>query len=333
MAIDDAALAHVIADYTREAGVRNLERQLGTIARKVAARVAQASPDAPPAADGPVAVGPDDLAGYLGPARFKSDTEFRTSRPGVATGVAWTEAGGDVLFIEAALLPGGKGGVTLTGQLGTVMQESARTALSHIREHADALGLDPNVFNQHDLHVHVPAGAIPKDGPSAGVTIATAIVSAARKVPVRSDVAMTGEITLSGLVLPVGGIREKSLAARRHGIKTFVLPKSNTADLDELPEEVRREMTFVPAETLDDVLKVAFGTGESALASGQGSSSVGNRQSAIIGNRPCSEEHPMFSRRSFLRVSSAGAALAALRPVRAWAAPRPAGPCRRPSRR
>jgi len=253
--IEDAAIARVISEYTREAGVRNLERRMGTIARKVAAKVAQADQ---PAAAAPTAVGPDDLAGYLGPARFKSDTEFRTSRPGVATGVAWTEAGGDVLFIEAALLPGGKGGVILTGHLGNVMQESARAALSHIREHAEALGVDPNVFNQFDLHVHVPAGAIPKDGPSAGVTIATAIVSAARKVAVRSDVAMTGEITLSGLVLPVGGIREKSLAARRHGIKTFVLPKANTADLEELPEEVRREMTFVPAETLDDVLKVAF---------------------------------------------------------------------------
>jgi ATP-dependent Lon protease len=256
--IDDAALARVISEYTREAGVRNLERRMGTIARKVAAKVAQT--DQVPTVEAPTAVGPDDLAGYLGPARFKSDTEFRTSRPGVATGVAWTEAGGDVLFIEAALLPGGKGGVILTGHLGTVMQESARTALSHVREHAEALGLDPNVFNQHDLHVHVPAGAIPKDGPSAGVTIATAIVSAARKVAVRSDVAMTGEITLSGLVLPVGGIREKSLAARRHGIKTFVLPKANVADLEELPPEVRQEMTFVPAETLDDVLKVAFGT-------------------------------------------------------------------------
>ncbi len=256
VAIADAALARVISEYTREAGVRNLERRMGTIARKVAAKVAQT--DQAPTAAEPTAVGPDDLAGYLGPARFKSDTEFRTSRPGVATGVAWTEAGGDVLFIEAALLPGGKGGVILTGHLGTVMQESARTALSHVREHAEALGLDPNVFNLHDLHVHVPAGAIPKDGPSAGVTIATAIVSAARKVPVRSDVAMTGEITLSGLVLPVGGIREKSLAARRHGIKTFVLPKANVADLEELPPEVRREMTFVPAETLDDVLKEAF---------------------------------------------------------------------------
>ena len=256
VAITDEALQRVIADYTREAGVRNLERQLGTIARKVAARIATdgTDPSGPP-----TEVGPGELAGYLGPPRFKSDVEFRTSRPGVATGVAWTEAGGDVLFIEAALLPGGKGGVTLTGHLGAVMQESARAALSHIREHADALGLDADVFARHDLHVHVPAGAIPKDGPSAGVTMATAIVSAARKRPVRSDVAMTGEITLSGLVLPVGGIREKALAARRHGIKTFVLPKTNAADLEELPEEVRREMTFVPAETLEDVLKTAFG--------------------------------------------------------------------------
>jgi len=253
--IADATLARVIADYTREAGVRNLERQLGAIARKVAAKIATdgTDPSGPP-----TEVGPDDLSGYLGPPRFKSDVEFRTSRPGVATGVAWTEAGGDVLFIEAALLPGGKGGVTLTGHLGAVMQESARAALSHIREHAAALGLEADVFAKHDLHVHVPAGAIPKDGPSAGVTMATAIVSAARKQPVRSEVAMTGEITLSGLVLPVGGIREKALAARRHGIRTFVLPKANLADLEELPEEVRREMTFVPAETLDDVLGAAF---------------------------------------------------------------------------
>ncbi len=257
VAIADEALTRVIADYTREAGVRNLERQLGAIARKVAAKIATDGADW---SGPPIEVAAGDLAGYLGPPRFKSDVEFRTSRPGVATGVAWTEAGGDVLFIEAALLPGGKGGVTLTGHLGAVMQESARAALSHIREHAADLGLEPDVFARHDLHVHVPAGAIPKDGPSAGVTMATAIVSAARKQPVRSDVAMTGEITLSGLVLPVGGIREKALAARRHGIKTFVLPKVNTADLEELPEEVRREMAFVPAETLDDVLKAAFAT-------------------------------------------------------------------------
>ncbi|MDQ3348236.1 MAG: endopeptidase La [Acidobacteriota bacterium] len=251
MAITDAALRRTIGDYTREAGVRTLERQIGTIARKVAARVAS-----DPSYVG--VVDRDQAADYLGPSRFRSETAFRTSRPGVATGVAWTEAGGDVLFIEAVLLPGGGGQLTLTGQLGNVMQESARAALSHVRQQADALGIPRDTLNRQDLHVHVPAGAIPKDGPSAGVTIATAIVSAARGVPVRADVAMTGEITLSGLVLPVGGIREKALAARRYGIKTFVLPEMNEQDLSELPADVRHGMTFVPARTLEDVLKVAL---------------------------------------------------------------------------
>ncbi|MEO8521285.1 MAG: endopeptidase La [Acidobacteriota bacterium] len=251
MTLTDAALRRVITEYTREAGVRTLERQIGTIARKVAARVA-AEPAHAAGVDAP------QLPDYLGPARFRSDTAFRTSRPGVATGVAWTEAGGDVLFIEAVLLPGGGGHLTLTGQLGSVMQESARAALSHVRQQADALGIPPDVLGRQDLHVHVPAGAIPKDGPSAGVTMATAIVSAARGVPVRSDVAMTGEITLSGLVLPVGGIREKALAARRYGIRTFVLPAMNEPDLAELPQEVRDEMTFIPARTLEDVLKAAL---------------------------------------------------------------------------
>jgi len=249
--IEDAALRRTIAEYTREAGVRSLERQIGTIARKVAARVAT---DAAYAAH----VSAKNVPDYLGPARFRSDGAFRLSRPGVATGVAWTEAGGDVLYIEAVLLPGGTGHVTLTGQLGNVMQESARAALSHVRQQALALGVTPETLSKQDLHIHVPAGAIPKDGPSAGVTIATAIVSAARGVSVRPDVAMTGEITLSGLVLPVGGIRDKALAARRQGIKTFVLPQGNVQDLAELPEEVRRDMTFVPAETLEDVLRVAL---------------------------------------------------------------------------
>ncbi len=249
--ITDAALRRVINEYTREAGVRTLERQIGTIARKVAARVAT---DAAHTA----AVDAAQVNEYLGPSRFRSEAAFRTSRAGVATGVAWTETGGDVLFIEAVLLPSGGGHLTLTGQLGNVMQESVRAALSHVRQQATALGIDPATLTEQDLHVHVPAGAIPKDGPSAGVTMATAIVSAARGEPVRSDVAMTGEITLSGLVLPVGGIREKALAARRYGIKTFILPEMNTQDLDELPADVRREMTFVPARTLEDVLKVAL---------------------------------------------------------------------------
>jgi ATP-dependent Lon protease len=256
MEITDAALRLVISEYTREAGVRGLERQLGTIARKVAARMAT-RPVGVTELEKTV-VDREQVDDYLGPARFKKEAAFRTSRPGVATGLAWTETGGDVLFIEATLLPGGNQNIILTGQLGNVMQESARAALSHIRARAEELGLAPEFMARHDLHVHVPAGAIPKDGPSAGVTMATAILSAARKEPVRQDVAMTGEITLSGLVLPVGGIREKVLAARRFGITTVVLPALNEADLVELPDEIRREMKFVPAETLEQVIGVAL---------------------------------------------------------------------------
>src|SRR5205823_1024674 len=243
-------------------GVRNLERQIGAIARKIAARVAGAT-DRPAEAGrlqspGTVVVRPGDLPDYLGPPRFHDEVSFRVSRPGVATGVAWTETGGDVLFVEASLLPAGHHDLILTGQLGNVMQESARAAVSHIRAHAKALDVPPEFLDKYDLHVHVPAGAIPKDGPSAGVTMATAIVSALRNQPVREDVAMTGEITLSGLVLPVGGIREKALAARRHRIKTFVLPAQNQSDLAELPPEVRNGLTFVPVETLEEALKVAL---------------------------------------------------------------------------
>ncbi len=247
----DDALRKVIGEYTREAGVRTLERQIGTIARKVAARVA-ATPDHTARVDA------EHVHDYLGQARVRPETPFRTSRPGVATGLAWTETGGDVLYIEAALLPGGSGQVILTGQLGNVMQESARAALSHIRQNARDLGIAPEFLSKQDIHIHVPAGAIPKDGPSAGVTMATAMVSAARGVPVRSDVAMTGEITLSGLVLPVGGIREKTLAARRIGIRTIILPALNESDLDELPEDARKDMTFHPVQTLDEALTVAF---------------------------------------------------------------------------
>jgi endopeptidase La len=256
MEITDAALRLVISEYTREAGVRSLERQLGAIARKVAARVATR----PPGSTGieTTTVDRDQVDDYLGPARFKREAAFRTSRPGVATGLAWTETGGDVLFIEATLLPGGNQNIILTGQLGNVMQESARAALSHIRARAGELGLAPDFMAGRDLHVHVPAGAIPKDGPSAGVTMATAILSAARSQPVRQDVAMTGEITLSGLVLPVGGIREKALAAKRLGINTVILPALNEADLEELPEEIRRDMRFMPVETLEQVIAVAL---------------------------------------------------------------------------
>jgi ATP-dependent Lon protease len=256
MEITDAALQLVITEYTREAGVRNLERQLGAIARKVAARIATRPADAAPLEK--TVIDGDQVDDYLGPPRFRRDAAFRTSRPGVATGLAWTETGGDVLYIEASLLPGGNQNIILTGQLGNVMQESARAALSHLRARATDLGISPDFLAQHDLHVHVPAGAIPKDGPSAGVTMATAILSAARNQPVRQDVAMTGEITLSGLVLPIGGIREKALAARRAGIKTVILPALNEPDLAELPEEIRNDMTFIPVETLEQVVNVAL---------------------------------------------------------------------------
>ena len=253
--LEDAALRLVVAEHTREAGVRNLERLIGTIARKVAARVVSTGADAHTAV---TTVTSADIDDYLGPARFKREVAFRTSTPGVATGLAWTEAGGDVLFIEASLLPDGKEQIILTGQLGSVMQESARAAVSHIRAQAAALGVDPAFLHGRDLHVHVPAGAIPKDGPSAGVTMATAILSAASGRPVREDVAMTGEITLSGLVLPVGGIREKALAARRFGIRTIILPALNEADIVDIPEELRRDIRFVFAKTLEDVLSAAL---------------------------------------------------------------------------
>jgi ATP-dependent Lon protease len=256
MEITDAALQLVITEYTREAGVRNLERQLGALARKVAARIATRPADA--GAIEKTVIDGDQVDDYLGPPRFRRDAAFRTSRPGVATGLAWTETGGDVLYIEASLLPGGNQNIILTGQLGNVMQESARTALSHLRARATDLGISSDFLAQHDLHVHVPAGAIPKDGPSAGVTMATAILSAARNQPVRQDVAMTGEITLSGLVLPIGGVREKALAARRAGIRTVILPALNEPDLAELPEEIRKDMTFIPVETLEQVVSVAL---------------------------------------------------------------------------
>jgi len=272
VALEEPALRRTISEYTREAGVRGLERMIGAIVRKIAARVVADSGEAAPqpaGAERPVeaarppsrtrhVVTAESVADYLGPPRFHRDVAFRVSRPGVATGVAWTETGGDVLFVEARFLPSGHHNLILTGQLGNVMQESARAAVSYIRAQAAELRVSPEFLDHYDLHIHVPAGAIPKDGPSAGVTMATAIVSAARNQPVREDVAMTGEITLSGLVLPVGGIREKALAARRYGIKQFILPARNEPDLAELPREVKDDMRFVPVETLEDALKVAM---------------------------------------------------------------------------
>ncbi|MEX2261536.1 MAG: endopeptidase La [Bryobacteraceae bacterium] len=245
----DDALRHIIARYTREAGVRQLERSIGRVARKIALRFAEGKTD-------PVTVQPDDLGEFLGPERFNQEQARKTLPAGVATGLAWTEAGGDVLYVEATLLPDGRG-LTLTGQLGDVMQESVRAAQSYIWSHAEELGIDRSLFRRYGLHVHVPAGAIPKDGPSAGITMAAALASLYTHAPVRQDTALTGEITLTGLVLPVGGIKEKVLAARRAGIKRVILPKDNRKDMRDLSETVRNEMEFVFAEDVGDVLREA----------------------------------------------------------------------------
>jgi ATP-dependent Lon protease len=248
--IQPEALKRIISRYTREAGVRELERTLGRVARKVARRFAEGHTE-------PVTVAGGDLAELLGPERVRPE-HFRKELPaGVSTGLAWTESGGDVLYVEATLLRDGRG-LRLTGQLGDVMKESARAAQSFVWSHADTLGIDPDVFRHSGVHIHVPAGAVPKDGPSAGVALATALTSLYTGVPVRSDVAMTGEITLTGLVLPVGGIKEKVLAARRAGIRQVILPRDNEMDLRELPDNVREEMRFTLAERIEDVLSAAL---------------------------------------------------------------------------
>ncbi len=250
----DEALGRIVREYTREAGVRNLERMIGTICRKVAARVAEGSTER-------VNVGPQEVADFLGKPIYYHEVAERTQIPGVATGLAWTETGGEILFIEATKMPGHQGFV-ITGQLGQVMQESARAALSYVRSKAQDLGVDPNFFENIDIHLHVPAGAIPKDGPSAGVAMATALASLIMGVPVRSDVGMTGEITLRGQVLPVGGIKEKVLAAHRAGLKRICLPKRNEKDLDELPEDVRQELDFILVDRVEQVFEVALDMSE-----------------------------------------------------------------------
>src|SRR3984885_7263911 len=248
--LGDEVLRLVISRYTREAGVRQLERAIGRMMRKVALKVAEGTP-------GPVEISKEALTDLLGPERFSPEQARKDVPAGVATGLAWTEAGGDVLYIEAALLKDGKG-LSLTGQLGEVMQESAKTAQSYIWSHANQFSIDQSMFRRYGVHVHVPAGAIPKDGPSAGVTMTTALTSLYTGLPVRSDTAMTGEVTLSGLVLPVGGIKEKMLAARRLGIRRVIIPKQNEKDLRDLPSDARNDMEFVLAEHVHEVLRAAI---------------------------------------------------------------------------
>ena len=247
---EDEAVRRIISRYTREAGVRQLERTVGRVVRKIALRYAENSREN-------TTVHATDLPDLLGPEIFSHDELRKEQPPGVATGLAWTETGGEVLYIEASLLPGGKG-LIITGQLGEVMQESARAAQSFVWSHAEELGIDPAVFRDSGLHIHVPAGAVPKDGPSAGITMATAMASVYMHTPARSDTAMTGEITLTGLVLPIGGVKEKMLAARRAGLRRVILPKGNQKDLRDLPEEVRKDMEFVFAERIEEVLAAAL---------------------------------------------------------------------------
>jgi ATP-dependent Lon protease len=255
--IDDQALAQVIRRYTREAGLRRLERQIAKLTRKAALYFAEGKPS-------PFGVTVESLNDLLGPEPFMPEEARKHVPPGVATGLAWTEVGGEVLYIEATLLPESKG-FTLTGQLGEVMQESAKTAQSYIWSHANQFGIDPAKFKDWGVHVHVPAGATPKDGPSAGVAMTVALTSLYTKTPARSDVAMTGEISLTGLVLPIGGVKEKVLAARRAGIKTILLPKANQKDLHELADEVRGEMKFHFVEHVHEALRIAI-PGLTALA-------------------------------------------------------------------
>jgi ATP-dependent Lon protease len=250
LTLSDKLLRVVIREYTREAGVRGLERRLADVCRKAATEVATGRQTK-------LKVDDEQLRDWLGARRFSGDVRKRTSEPGVATGLAYTTVGGDVLFIEATAYPG-QGKLTITGQLGEVMQESAQAALSWVRAHTDELGLADDWFASHDVHIHVPAGAVPKDGPSAGVTMATALASLVRDTPVAEDLGMTGEITLTGQVLPIGGLREKSLAAQRAGLKRIVIPRDNEPDLDELPPETRQALQFIPADTIEDVFAAAF---------------------------------------------------------------------------
>jgi ATP-dependent Lon protease len=244
------ALELVIREYTREAGVRNLERQLAGLCRKGARQIAEGKAKK-------ISVGEKEVREWLGPRRFAGEVRKRTAEPGVATGLAWTPVGGEILFVEATAYEG-KGHLTLTGQLGEVMQESAQAALSYARAHATELGIDSNWFREHDLHLHVPSGAVPKDGPSAGITMATAIVSLATRRPVSEEVAMTGEITITGQVLPIGGLREKLLAAQQAEIKRVILPRENEPDLEELPAETREALELVPVESIREVIEAAL---------------------------------------------------------------------------
>ncbi len=272
VSIDQAALTTIINSYTREAGLRNFERELATIVRKLAVKLASGK-------RGPFKVGAKDVKIYLGPPAFHADTPARLEAPGVAVGLAWTAAGGDLLYIESSMMAGKKG-LLLTGRLGDVIKESAQAALSWIRTRETRLGLEENFFENHDIHIHFPEGATPKDGPSAGITLVAALTSLLTKTPIRPRLAMTGEITLRGKVLPIGGLKEKVLAARRSGVRDVILPAGNIHDLDELQPEVRRDIVFHPIERIEEMLPVAFPALAAKLGFGGGKAKAGGKKAA-----------------------------------------------------
>jgi ATP-dependent Lon protease len=247
----DDGLKYLIAGYTREAGLRNLEREVGSVCRKVAMRNVMSGIQKKWQIDA------DTVSELLGPPKFIRDERLKEDQVGITTGLAWTQAGGEILYVETLKMKG-KGGLQLTGQLGNVMKESASAAMSYARAHFEELGIDEKFFEENEIHIHLPAGAIPKDGPSAGVTLATSLISLMTGTPVRRDLAMTGELTLSGRVLPVGGIKEKCLAALTHGITRVILPIANKKDLTDIPDEFRQKMEFFFAENLDEVLSLAL---------------------------------------------------------------------------
>jgi ATP-dependent Lon protease len=288
---DDAALKDLIESYTREAGVRNLERSVGSVARSIAAQIVT------DAKTKKVRVDPKYVEKTLGPRRFEPELAQRTSIPGVATGMAYTPVGGEILFIESSRVPG-RGNITLTGQIGDVMKESATAAFTLVRSKAEQLGLDPKLYAESDIHIHVPAGAIPKDGPSAGTAMFTSLASLMLNKPVRADVAMTGEITLRGLVLPIGGLKEKTLAALRAGIKEVIVPKRNEKDLPDLPDEVKKHLKFHFVENVDEVLQIAVGgftlkpPAASKPNNGRAAKRVNGRAKAVAKARPAKRAKP-----------------------------------------
>jgi ATP-dependent Lon protease len=269
LVLTDEAILKVVHEYTREAGLRNVERELTNLMRKTAKQVAEEL-------NPPRIITPERVRELLGPERFERERASQLDAPGAALGLAWTPSGGEVLTVEATAMPGSRG-LTLTGQLGEVMKESAQAALSYIRSHTGELGLDPNFYENTDLHIHLPAGAIPKDGPSAGVTLATALVSLLTHRRARSGIAMTGEITLRGNVLKVGGVKEKVLGAHRAGITTIILPADNQGDLEEVPVDVRTHVIFCPVERIEQVLQLALEPATDEATSGNGGAAAGLR--------------------------------------------------------